>query len=68
MPDTKYRDKALSIVNGQILTHKTYSLVDMVIRLMMEDVTLGDIAVFTFNIKDFVGVNNIDVMSPEWIQ
>ena len=67
VPDTKYRDKALSIVNGQILTHKTYSLVDLVIRLMMEDVTLGDIAVFTFNVKDFVGVNNVVVVSPEWL-
>ena len=67
VPDATYREKALQMVNENIPTDKTYSLVDMVIRLMMEDATLGEIAVFTFNIKDFVGVNNVEVVSPEWV-
>lgn len=67
VPDAKYREKALQMVNENIPTDKTYSLVDMVIRLIMEDVTLGEVAVFTFNIKDFMGVNSVEVVSPEWV-
>ena len=66
--DTKYKEEALRIVRLNTTDKKTYSLVDMIIRLMMEDVTLGDIAVFSFNVKDFVGVNDVKVISPEWIQ
>ena len=68
VPDTKYRDKALQIVNEQISKNKTYSLVDMIIRLMMEDDTLGDVAVYSFNVGDFVGFGNKEVFSPEWNQ
>ena len=68
IPDTKYRDKALQIVNEQISTDKTFSLVDMIIRLMMEDDTLGDVAVYSFNVRDFVGVGYKEVFSPEWNQ
>lgn len=65
VPDAKYKDAALRIINDNISTDSTYSLVDVIIRLMMEDITLGEIAVFTFNIKDFVGVNNVELISPE---
>lgn len=67
VPDDSYKDRALQIVNENISANKTYSLVDMIIRLMMEDKTLGELAVFTFNIKDFVGINNVEIISPEWI-
>lgn len=45
---------------------KTYSLADVIIGLMMEDVNLGSIAVMTFNVEDFMGVNNIAIINPEW--
>lgn len=68
IPDDNYRDKALKTVNSNLNNKdKQYSLVDTIIRLMMEDASLGDIAVITFNVGDFIGVNNIDVVSPETI-
>ena len=67
IPDDDYRDKALETVNSNLNKNKQYSLVDTIIRLMMEDVSLGDIAVMTFNVGDFIGVNNIEVVSPETI-
>lgn len=67
IPDDDYRDKALETVNSNLNKKKQYSLVDTIIRLMMEDNSLGDIAVMTFNVGDFYGVNNIEVISPETI-
>lgn len=65
VPDEKYREKALEILNKGSDNYQQYSLVDMVIRLMMEDVSLGQLCVYTFNTKDFLGVNFTDVCSPE---
>ena len=45
------------------LTNEEY-FVDMIIRLMMEDSSLGPIAVVSFNIEDFIGVNNVEVIDP----
>lgn len=64
IPDDKYRQEALRAVQSNLEKGKTYSLVDMIIRLMMEDVNLGPIAVMTFNVKDFVGVNHTEIVNP----
>ena len=66
IPDDAYRERALHAVQFNLEQGKTYSLVDMIIRLMMEDVNLGDIAVMTFNVGDFVGVNGTEIINPEW--
>ncbi len=68
VPDDNYRDKALDIVQSNINKGKHYSLVDTIIRLMMEDTSLGEIAVVTFNVGDFYGVNNTEIINPETIQ
>ena len=68
IPDDEYRDKALETVNSNLSKGKQYSLVDTIIRLMMEDVSLGDIAVITFNVGDFYGVNRTEIINPETIQ
>lgn len=62
--DDKYREQALKSVSSNINHNKSYSLVDMIIRLMMEDSSLGHIAVVSFNIEDFIGVNNVEVIDP----
>ncbi len=64
VPDDAYREKALEAVQNKLKTNKAYSLVDMIIRLMMEDDTLGPRAVMTFNVSDFAGVNSIEVIDP----
>ena len=63
--DSSYKDKAKSIVFSSLNRNKSYSLVDMIIRLMMEDISLGEIAVMTFNVGDFVGVNNTEIINPK---
>jgi predicted nucleic acid-binding protein len=63
--DSPYKDKAKSIVFSSLNRNKSYSLVDMIIRLMMEDISLGEIAVMTFNVGDFVGVNNTEIINPK---
>ena len=63
--DSSYKDKAKSIVFSSLTRNKSYSLVDMIIRLMMEDISLGEIAVMTFNVGDFVGVNNTEIINPK---
>lgn len=62
--DDKYREQALKSVSSNLNQNKSYSLVDMIIRLMMEDSSLGSIAVVSFNIEDFIGVNNVEVIDP----
>ena len=62
--DDKYREQALKSVSSNLNQNKSYSLVDMIIRLMMEDSSLGPIAVVSFNIEDFIGVNNVEVIDP----
>lgn len=62
--DDVYRERAFEAVQFNLRQGKTYSLVDMVIRLMMEDVNLGQIAVMTFNVEDFVGVNSTEIINP----
>ena len=62
--DDVYRERAFEAVQFYLRQGKTYSLVDMVIRLMMEDVNLGQIAVMTFNVEDFVGVNSTEIINP----
>lgn len=62
--DDKYREQALKSVSSNLNHNKSYSLVDMIIRLMMEDSSLGHIAVVSFNIEDFIGVNNVEVIDP----
>lgn len=66
IPDDAYREQALNAVQFSLEQGKTYSLVDMIIRLMMEDVNLGNIAVMTFNVGDFMGVNSTEIINPEW--
>ena len=65
--DDKYREQALKSVSSNLNQNKSYSLVDMIIRLMMEDSSLGSIAVVSFNIEDFIGVNNVEVIDPRQI-
>lgn len=67
VPDDKYREDALKAVQFNLNRGKHYSLVDMIIRLMMEDDSLGPRAVLTFNAGDFWGVNAIAVVDPSRI-
>lgn len=62
--DNSYRERAMEMVRRNIEMGKSYSLVDMIIRLMMEDVSLGPIAVLTFNVADFIGVGSVEVINP----
>ena len=62
--DDVYRERAFEAVQFYLRQGKNYSLVDMVIRLMMEDVNLGQIAVMTFNVEDFAGVNSTEIINP----
>ncbi|MCH5221288.1 MAG: hypothetical protein J1F05_03035 [Muribaculaceae bacterium] len=63
--DDNYRERALKAVTT--LPYK-YSLVDMIIRLMIEDTSLGSVALLTFNVKDFVGINNTEIIDPQSLQ
>lgn len=49
--------------SGKLKKSKGYSLVDMIIRLMIEDVSLGNIYVMTFNEGDFYGIRNIEIIN-----
>lgn len=68
IPDNNYKEKALDIVQSNISKGKHFSLVDTIIRLMMEDTSLGEIAVMTFNVGDFYGVNNTEIIDPSSIK
>ena len=65
--DTAYKERAKVILFATTGDWKAYSLVDMIIRLMMEDVSLGPIAVLTFNVGDFAGVNHVEVIDPRLV-
>ena len=62
--DTKYKKEALDLVFRNVEQKKGYSLVDMIIRLMMEDVSLGELNVLTFNRKDFLDLGQDRVFDP----
>ena len=67
VPDTKYRDLALSNTFSYSLDRKRpMAIVDMAIRLMLEDITLNIDALITFNVRDFVDIcnqKNIEIIS-----
>jgi hypothetical protein len=57
VPDAEYREKALSNTFFYSLRQKRpMALVDMSIRLMLEDVKLNINALITFNVGDFVDI------------
>jgi predicted nucleic acid-binding protein len=57
IPDTEYREKALSNTYFYSLVQKRpMALVDISIRLMLEDIKLNINAMITFNVEDFVDV------------
>jgi predicted nucleic acid-binding protein len=57
IPDTEYREQALSNTFVYSLIQKRpMALVDMSIRLMLEDVDLNINTLVTFNINDFVDI------------
>ena len=63
--DDKYREDALNAVQSELKRGKHYSLVDMVIRLMMQDKSLGRVSVMTFNGKDFIGSETgVEIVDP----
>lgn len=52
--DTLYRENALDLTLKEAIEgHRHISLVDMVIRLMLEDVSLNVHSLITYNEKDF---------------
>lgn len=65
--DEKYKSIALNLVlESSIEGKRPMSLVDMTIRLMMEDVNLHIGALITFNVGDFVDIccpNRIELIS-----
>lgn len=65
--DAPYKHQALSVMQSNALRKKAYSLVDMVIRLMMEDKSLGAIAVLTFNVNDFAGAGNVEIVDAKYL-
>ena len=65
--DAEYKQRAMDAVLSKSNQGKSYSLVDMIIRLMMEDVKLGPVSVLTFNVGDFININNVEVISPAFI-
>lgn len=65
IPDDTYREKALETVKSNLNKSRKLSLVDAIIRLMMEDVSLGDRAVITFNVGDFIDINICEVIDPK---
>ena len=53
--DDKYKEKALfNTMNSSIKSLRPMSLVDMIIRFMLDDVNLNIDAFITFNVGDFV--------------
>ena len=67
VPDDAYREKAMTIFEQNIKTDREYALVDIIIRLMMDDVSLGPLIVYSFNKKDFIDkyTSVVEVVSPE---
>jgi hypothetical protein len=65
VPDDDYREKALSNTYS-LVRKRPMALVDMSIRLMLEDVKLNINAMITFNVGDFVDIctsNRIELIS-----
>ena len=59
IPDAKYREQALSNTFFYSLNRKRpMALVDMAIRLMLEDINLNVNTLITFNVRDFVDICN----------
>lgn len=55
--DTKYRETALELtLDSAVQTNRALSLVDMIIRLMLDDTNLKIDAFYTFNPGDFCDV------------
>jgi hypothetical protein len=54
VPDEPYKKKALSSVLSN--TTRPLSLVDMTIRLMLDDINLNINALITFNVGDFIDI------------
>lgn len=67
IPDDMYREKALEIFEQNTNQSQKFALVDIIIRLMMEDVDLGPLIVYTFNIGDFIDkyTSKVEVVSPK---
>jgi predicted nucleic acid-binding protein len=67
IPDDKYRDIALNItLRDSVNKKRPMSLVDMIIRLMLDDVNLKIDTLITFNTKDFIDLcysKNIELIS-----
>ncbi|NCO54003.1 MAG: hypothetical protein COS14_05115 [Bacteroidetes bacterium CG02_land_8_20_14_3_00_31_25] len=65
--DNSYKSEALDLTfNSSIQLFKPYSLVDMVIRLMLEDETLNINYLISFNPEDFIDVcckRRIEILS-----
>lgn len=53
LDDTQYKSNALNTLDKYIKMNKHYSLVDLVIRFMLEDINLRVEALVTFNLRDF---------------
>ncbi|MCI1733411.1 MAG: hypothetical protein LKM33_03530 [Bacteroidales bacterium] len=52
--DTAYLEKAYGMIMNKVnINNRPLSLVDLVLRLMIEDQKLNINAVFSFNVKDF---------------
>lgn len=57
IPDIDYKEKALELTfNQKSKKVKNYSLVDMVIRLMLDDINLNVNYLLTFNPGDFIDI------------
>ena len=65
--DNLYKSEALDLTfNSSIYLNKPYSLVDMVIRLMLEDENLKINYLISFNPKDFIDIcskRRIEILS-----
>lgn len=67
IPDDTYREKAMAIFEQNTNQSQKLALVDIIIRLMMDDVNLGPLTVYSFNIGDFIDkyTDKVEVMSPK---
>ena len=67
IPDAEYREQALSNTFFYSLAKKRpMALVDMSIRLMLEDINLNVTTLITFNVGDFIDIcasKNIELIS-----
>lgn len=66
VPDDMYREQALMLFEQNISLCRRFALVDIIIRLMMEDVNLGPMIVYSFNSRDFIDKYSfiVEVASP----